>query len=489
MDEPKQILNNNKLVYYLRWYDNTGKPHRSYGEHPEDVYTAKGRTMARLKQKLRAKTTTAKKRFTSVKKAYDKYMAQYDVLDPSVTRRAASIKPLIDAYQETNITELTTGMLQSIIDEQTTPAKRFTSFVHVKAFIHWAWKNDIIRKNIDKNLTEPEYEPEVSSDDAKLIEARTELASEILNWLAEESCPFHDDYNRIQTHVMGLRESEVNGLTHEAIDWDNQTIEVKWQATNDGKNVKNKTKNGRGRIFRVPDPYWKCLLNEKEKGRSKEVSLIDTKGNVIRKVHLLFLQPNNQPINKSLTYCRWEQIMASYQTGKKCSIMDSRKLRKSGKTQFFRPHYLRHVAASIMLEAGCTVDEIKDMLGHYSEEADAVYRHKTLIAEDKTARRMEEGLTRRLKQARIKTTEVTELTEDDMDFMTGSEYGNIDLQTITDIQNGKGEIAIAKMMADVKEQLREQMEQNKRLQERNEELQQQILMLTAQLTQRLTQQH
>lgn len=142
-----------------------------------------------------------------------------------------------------------------------------------------------------------------------------------------------------------------------------------------------------------------------------------------------------------------------------------------------------------MLEAGCTVDEIKDMLGHYSEEADAVYRHKTLIAEDKTARRMEEGLTRRLKQARIKTTEVTELTEDDMDFMTGSEYGNIDLQTITDIQNGKGEIALAKMMADVKEQLREQMEQNKRLQERNEELQQQILMLTAQLTQRLTQQH
>lgn len=493
MDTPKLTWNNHKQVNYLRWYDKAGGEHKNYGDTPEDVLVRKGKLMAKLGMQAREpkskKTTETKKRFTSVRKAYDKYIASFDD-DSSYDGRIAALKPLIEKLGEEDIKKIKVDQLQSVVDNRPTPSTRASCYTFTKAFIRWLWKHDVLRDDISKNLEKPEYTPAVSDDDQKFIEERTDLMSKILNWLAEEDCPFHDDYNRVSCSVMGLRASELGGLCWEEIDERTHAVEIKWQITDDGKNIKNRTKSGFSRFFVIPNPYWERIMDEKSKNRHRSMTLVDKHGKKVKELKhgLVFMQPNGHTINADFSYIRWKRIMASYQEGRVVSVLEAKQLIKDGKVAYFRPHYSRHIAASLMLEAGCTVDEVKEVLGHKSEVNDAIYRHQTAVSSTRLATKMGNALENRQRQAHVATTDATELTEDDMDWMTGSEYGNIDLQTISDIKNGNGTMALAKMLADMKEQLREQAEQNKRLQERNDQLQQQIMMLTTQLAQRLTQQ-
>lgn len=492
MDTPKLTRNNHKQVNYLRWYDKAGGEHKNYGDTPEDVLIRKGKLMAKLGMQARepkSKKTETKRRFTSVRKAYEKYIKSFDD-DSSYDGRLVALKPLVEKHGDEDIKKITVDQLQSVVNDRPTPSTRAATYTFTRAFIRWLWKRDILRDDISKNLEKPEYIPAVSDDDMRLIEERTNLMSEILNWLAREDCPFHDDYNRISCSVMGLRASELGGLCWEEIDERTHAVEIKWQITDDGKWIKNRTKSGYSRTFVIPKPYWERIMDEKEKNRHRSMTLVDKHGKKVKELKhgLVFMQPNGHSINADFSYVRWQRIMASYQQGRVVSVMEAKQLIKDNKIVYFRQHYIRHIAASLMLEAGCTVEEVKEVLGHKSEVTDAIYRHQTAVSSTRLATKMGEALENRERQARVATTDATEITEEDMEWMTGKQYGNLDLQTVQDIQNGNADMALAKMMADMTKQLREQMELNKQLNDTITQQSQQILMLTQQLTQRLTQQ-
>lgn len=121
MDTPKLTWNNHKQVNYLRWYDKAGGEHKNYGDTPEDVLVRKGKLMAKLGMQAREpkskKTTETKKRFTSVRKAYDKYIASFDD-DSSYDGRIAALKPLIEKLGEEDIKKIKVDQLQSVVDNR-----------------------------------------------------------------------------------------------------------------------------------------------------------------------------------------------------------------------------------------------------------------------------------------------------------------------------------------------------------------------------------
>lgn len=49
--------------------------------------------------------------------------------------------------------------------------------------------------------------------------------------------------------------------------------------------------------------------------------------------------------------------------------------RRAGLAQAVRPHQLRHAFASNVLDAGGTLDEVQDLLGHANVAATQVYTH------------------------------------------------------------------------------------------------------------------
>jgi integrase len=130
----------------------------------------------------------------------------------------------------------------------------------VKTMLTWATNTDLIPRNPITGVKQRTYKAAVHDDDIQLIDKRTTIALDLLRWLKDEQ---HKHYVLILFMFLGLRRSELLGLTWKCIDDDDEEvgarIHVRQQlarAKGQGWFIDPRTKNNKSRIVYMPHEWW-----------------------------------------------------------------------------------------------------------------------------------------------------------------------------------------------------------------------------------------
>lgn len=254
------------------------------------------------------------------------------------------------------------------LDDLADGAHRNT-FKNLRAMLNWGVKNDLLLMNPLLSIKPRSYVSTVHDDDVKLIDKRTNIAIQILDWLEQPDSPHHDDYNWVLFSFLGLRRAELLGMT-----WDRQCItglnrkgtaklHVQQQLTRAkgmGWFISPSTKNKKTRTIPLPEKWRLALLDERAKGR--------TTGNAWSET-MVWKHPNNRAMTYNDYEDRWKSLLTSYWN------RHTETHTPLTADQYWRPHANRHLTASIMFRAGESLEYVQEILGHSSEIQTLWYTH------------------------------------------------------------------------------------------------------------------
>lgn len=237
---------------------------------------------------------------------------------------------------------------------------------NLRTLLNYAVDKDIITKNPSRNLDFAKRS-KVEDDDTKYIQRNTSIFFRFLDWLEETD---HEIYPHALLIGSGLRISELLGL-----EWDcfsalnhsqNARITIQQQLNRPiGKEpleIIKRTKNKASRR-RLPlsTRQRKALLKRKAEGRQA----VDP-----RFANAVFLKPDGKMMTQQGFNKVWKTALKNYHIAKGTTNPELQ--------HYFRPHYCRHIFASVMLGSGVDVKTVSDMLGHSSVDMSlSVYTHSS----------------------------------------------------------------------------------------------------------------
>lgn len=214
-----------------------------------------------------------------------------------------------------------------------------------------AVEDGLLAVNPMAGLKIPKAKTAVEYDDRKFITRNTNILLSIIDWLEEEG---HELYPLVLMLSLGLRISEVLGLEWEcftSMDSNKKaTVEIFQQLSRSGDGelrIKKETKTKSSKR-RIPlPPRHRLAINQRRK--EKRVAKMDWAQN------LVFLNPNGSVLRAEKFNAVWQQMFKDFYDVKNTS---------EGNRHYFRPHYCRHIAASLWLNSGTSIKTIADLLGH-----------------------------------------------------------------------------------------------------------------------------
>jgi integrase len=159
----------------------------------------------------------------------------------------------------------------------------------------------------------------------------------------------------------GFRRSEVLGLTWDCVDFERKTVTVRHTIIREGSKAIHKNTVKKNASYRtmplipVMEKYLKKLLEQQKKDKKLCGKSYQDSGYICRRVDGSLLEPNN------VTY-RFRTIIRQ--------AMEDGELDK-----YIRFHDLRHSAASVLVNNGCTLKQVQAWLGHASIRSTERYAH------------------------------------------------------------------------------------------------------------------
>lgn len=230
----------------------------------------------------------------------------------------------------------------------------------VKTMLTWATNNDLIARNPITGVKQRKYKAAVHDDDVLLIDKRTPIAFDLLNWLKTEK---HKHYVLILFMFLGLRRSELLGLTWNCIDDADidvgAKIHVRQQLAREkgrGWFIEPRTKNNKARIVYMPHEWWVDLMWHK---MTTYPDIGDWRDD------LVFRRDDGMHINYTDVQKIWDDALDAYFAARKTT------------PDKWRIHYNRHLTASLMFHIGQNLQYVQDLLGHSDAAITLYYTHFT----------------------------------------------------------------------------------------------------------------
>lgn len=242
------------------------------------------------------------------------------------------------------------------------------TFRYLKAFFKWCFKRELIKKNPCDYVDPPTHRSNVKTNDTKLLTQRRNLVYWLINRINHPNSEFYHDYFRLMVMLLGLRRGELLGLPWKNVKSlgspkGNAHIVINQQLSwnkEDGffiaKYLKNRQEGEGERKIYLPEEIRKALLQYK-KIRPKP-TMNDKEFN-----DLVFLTPAGKFINWRTYSKRWRDMWKSEMT------------EGDFKIKYFRPHYMRHIATSYLIEAGTPFTVVQKWIGHLDEKTTDIYAH------------------------------------------------------------------------------------------------------------------
>ncbi|QWU15714.1 Site-specific recombinase XerD [Paenibacillus sophorae] len=316
----------------------------------------------------------AQDRTITFEKVYEQWYATHSPNFKPSTKKAVRSKfkqQLLPRFGNIKMVDITRSYCQEVINEM---AKKITTIDNMKMYANqifeYGIKMNIITRNPMKGAVIPK------SDDEHLADSQKERnyweKHEIKRFLGivKEEFEFKDF---LMFHLLiytGARKGEVLALRWSDIDFKKKTVSL------------NKT------LFHEKDKGFMALTSKTAASR-RVLSLDDTTLGLLKKRRSEQNRGPVAPINPTddrLIFTREDgtPIRLAYPNDKLNEIIENHKLHS------ITVHGLRHTHASLLFEAGASIKEVQERLGHSDIKMTMnIYTHVTNAAKEKTADRFE----------------------------------------------------------------------------------------------------
>lgn len=196
-------------------------------------------------------------------------------------------------------------------------------------------------------------------EDLRLIDERTEIAVDLLAWMDRTN---HADYPIILFNFLGLRRAELLGLTWDRIDFAKSEIHIQQQlmrAKGKGWWIEPRTKNKKARTLFLDTEWWSVIISHRA---STSVEIPDRDN---WQDELVFRRADGQNYTYTDWDKLWRRVLSEYQGAE----------RPGAEELYWRPHYNRHITASLFFRAGESLEYVRELLGHTDETMSRYYTH------------------------------------------------------------------------------------------------------------------
>lgn len=359
-------LNNGQTRYQFQLYIGTnpltGKQQRTTRR---GFKTIKEATLELARLKLEVDRGTFNKVVVETyKDIYNLWVVQYEktVEESTFIKTTRIFKnhilPTLEIYK---IDKLNVDLCQRAVDQW---ASKLKNFKMVKAYaakvIDFAIKRDYLKNNPFSLVDLPNKRNRQNADSNTKFEnfyTKEELV-EFLDCLEKEDNYKAFTFFRLLAYT-GMRKGEALALTWNDIDFANQEIAIT-KAISRGKDntlyVKS-TKTGTSRTIKIDEGTLK-ILNQWKKQQQKDYLVLGF--NTLKKEQLVFSNNRNEYLQPTKTRQWILQVQEKYVLKKVTT------------------HGLRHTHCSLLFEAGASIKEVQDRLGHSDVKTTMdIYAHVT----------------------------------------------------------------------------------------------------------------
>lgn len=375
-----QTIHNNREEWCACWTQD-GKRHRVYGLTDTDAlkkkntFIAKQSTSTIIKKTIKPKRTTiGTKANPTVKQFMERWLLNRTKLTEQVRAqyKANLTNHVLPIIGKKAIRKLTDADIIEVMEDMDKNAIGETAKAHtmkqVNTMLRYAVKVKALRQNPCEYIDLPVVRPLVKATDSTTIEWRTETARNILYDLKQPENAHHDAYSRIMIMFLGLRGAELVGLTWDCLNLKDKTLTIRQQMKKQVGGdyfIFNRTKNRQPREIPLFGAFLEAVVMEMEKARKQSNPIKDEDGKEI--TNLMFVDHKGKYITYKRHWEEWNQIQKRY--------FASEGNEEKWEEMRWRPHYNRHITASLLAKERVPLITAQQILGHLDKEMTEYYTH------------------------------------------------------------------------------------------------------------------
>ncbi|WP_241558952.1 site-specific integrase [Oceanobacillus halophilus] len=282
-------------------------------------------------------------------------------------------KYLLPKFGSLKIKEITRLYCQKVINEIAENIASVNDYkIQANQVFKYAVKMDLISKNPMEYVTIPKRKEELIADTKYVEERNYWKKDEIKKFLkiANSDLPQRD---QLLFHLLiytGARKGEVLALTWDDIDFNAKTIRFgKTLFFNNGKHYLQQPKTAHSKRLISLDTKSLSLL---KKWRTRLIEANLASSSILEKNNLVFTRDNGLPLRLAYPNDKLKSVIKKYNLHE------------------ITIHGLRHTHASLLFEAGATIKEVQERLGHSDIQMTMnIYTHVTDHVKEQTAQKFQ----------------------------------------------------------------------------------------------------
>lgn len=328
---------------------------------------------ARTEQEIESGTFVEEDKTITFEQVYNQWFETNSPSFKPSTRKAVRLKfkRILAAFGKLKIREINRAYCQEVINKWAKELKATDNFkMYANQIFNYALSMDIILTNPMTGVIIPKKNEEFivnENEDKRNYWDKTEIKKFIE--VVKTECTLRD---QVLFHLFvytGARKGEILALRWGDIDFENKVMTFNKTLFFDDKSfstLTSKTASSR-RLISIDDTTLKLLRKLEIEQKKERLQSI-----LVNNSDMVFMKSDHTPIRLAYPNDKLNEII------------------KKGNLHPITVHGLRHTHASLLFEAGASIKEVQERLGHSDIKMTMnIYTHVTKTVKEKTASRFE----------------------------------------------------------------------------------------------------